>query len=166
MINVAFKLTVINHRWVKQTYRLIVWAHFTVETADVTARPSEIDLKQQSESFSDKSVTFVRAWSFDWVDRYGLNGRMFTQSMTNGPKSLIINSCLHVKKQLGQSLRVCLWNERACDAKEHPLVELRVCGYSYELRGLLHCIKELVVVVLVAGLTFSSSCRTFKWKQN
>lgn len=46
--------------------------------------------------------------------------------------------------------------------KGHTLVEVWLCRYSYELRGLLHGIKELVVVILVAGLTFSSSCGTFK----
>lgn len=50
--------------------------------------------------------------------------------------------------------------------KGHRLVEVWVCGHCYELWGLLHGIKELVVVVLVAGLPFSSSCRTFESKQN
>lgn len=86
--------------------------------------------------------------------------------MTNGSKTHNIKFCRHVKKQLGQNLHVCQWRESAHDVKGHPLVEVRLCGYSYELRGLLHGIKELVVIVLIARLTFSRSCRTFKWRQN
>lgn len=51
--------------------------------------------------------------------------------------------------------KVCRWNEGAYKAIGHPLVEVRLCGYSNELRGLLHGIKELVVIILIAGLAFS-----------
>lgn len=51
VVKMRLKLAVIHHRQVRKTYRLIVWAHLTVEAADVTAWPSGIDLKQQGEGF-------------------------------------------------------------------------------------------------------------------
>ena len=145
MRNVAFKPTVINHRQVRQTYRLIVWAYFAVETTDVTAWPSEIDSKQQSAGFSDKFLTCVRP---------------ITQLWQMATSHTILTSVLTWKSKWDK-VCMCIWQR-----KGHTLVEVWLCGYSYEFRGLLHGIKELVVVVLVAGLTFSSSCRSFKVKRN
>lgn len=85
---------------------------------------------------------------------------------SNDKWSHSINSCRRTKKQFGQSWQVCRWNKGACKAIGHPLVEVRLCRYSNELRGLLHGIKELVVIVLIAGLAFSRRCRTLKWTPN
>lgn len=48
----------------------------------------------------------------------------------------------------------------------HWLVEVGVCRYSDKLRGLFHGIKELVVVILITGLTFSWPCSTFDEKKS
>lgn len=99
-------------------------------------------------------------------DRVFMGGQIRSQFANVYINNDNIKFCLHMKKQLGQNLHVCQWHESAYDIKGHPLVEVRLCWYSYELRGLLHGIKELVVIVLITGLTFSRSCRTFKWRQN